>query len=180
MLYNAMHETELKPNYMNCDKEKIMKKFVTIILTLVSVFCVFAGCTGNQTAKQADVNEVYNKLNETGDFGQMLPVSDRDMYEIYGINMDKIKQAAFYMSENSSIDADEIAIFEVNDPEYLDALYNILCTRIANQINLAKTYSQDQTAKLEKTEVKKVGNFCYYVVSDNYNEHMKLMKDNIG
>lgn len=161
-------------------RRRTMKKVIVIILTLVSVFCIFAGCTGNQTAKQADVSEVYNKLIETGDFGQMLPVSDRDMYEIYGIKMEKIKQAAFYMSENSSIDADEIAIFEVSDPEYLDTLYNILCTRVTNQINLAKTYSQDQTAKLEKTEVKKVGNFCYYVVSGNYNEHMKIMKDNIG
>lgn len=157
-----------------------MKKFIVIILTLALAFCTFAGCTGNGPVKQADVSQVYSKLIETGDFGQMIPVSDRDMYEIYGIQMEKIKQAAFYMSENSSIDADEIAIFEVSDPEYLETLYNILCTRIANQINLAKTYSQDQTVKLEKTEVKKVGNFCYYVVSDNYNEHMKLMKDNIG
>lgn len=156
-----------------------MKKYVTIGLTIIFCLCILNGCA-KSPAKEADVNEVYDKLIATNDFDQMIPVSERDMFEIYGIKMDSIKQAAFYMSENSSINADEIAIFEVNDPQYIDTLYNILCTRINNQINLAKNYSQDQASKLEKTEVKKVGNFCYYVVSENYNEHMRIMKDNIG
>ncbi len=157
-----------------------MKKIFAITLVIVSALCSILGCTGGSAVKDADVNEVYNKLIASGDFGQMIPVSERDMFEIYGIKLENVKQSAFYMSENSSINADEIAIFEVSDPEYLETLYNILCTRISNQINLAKTYSQDQASKLEKTEVKKVGNYCYYVVSDNYNAHMQIMKDNIG
>lgn len=156
-----------------------MKKYLAVVLAIASALCFACACTGTG-AKEADVNEVYSKLIETGYFGQMVPVSERDMFEIYGIKTEKIKQAAFYMSENSSVNADEIAIFEVNDPEYLDTLYNILCTRVKDQLKLTLGYSQDQNAKLEKTTVVKVGNYCYYLVNDNYNELIKIMKDNIG
>ncbi len=155
-----------------------MKKIFALVIAMLTL--TLCACSGTTTAKQADVNEVYNELIATGKFDTMVSVSERDMYEIYGIDLEKIKQAAFYVSENSSINADEIAIFEVSDEEYLDTLYNILTTRITDQIRLCENYSQTEASKLNKTSVVKIGNYCYYIVNDNYSDLMSIMKDKIG
>lgn len=155
-----------------------MKKIFALVIVMLTL--TLCACSGTTTAKQADVNEVYNELIATGKFDTMVSVSERDMYEIYGIDLEKIKQAAFYVSENSSINADEIAIFEVSDEEYLDTLYNILTTRITDQIRLCENYSQTEASKLNKTSVVKIGNYCYYIVNDNYSDLMSIMKDKIG
>lgn len=155
-----------------------MNKIFALVIALLTL-TMFA-CSGTTTAKQADVNEVYSELIATGHFDTMVSVSERDMYEIYGIDLEKVKQAAFYVSENSSINADEIAIFEVADEAYLDTLYNILSTRINDQIRLCENYSQTEASKLNKTSVTKIGNYCYYIVNDNYTDLMDIMKDKIG
>lgn len=155
-----------------------MKRILAISITLIIMLSFIAGCSPK--AKEANVADVYNQLIESGYYGQMVPVAERDYYEIYGIDMGKIKQAAFYMSDNPSVNADEIAIFEVNDPEYLNTIYNILCSRVSEQLKLTETYSVEQHGKLARTEVVTVGNYCYYLVNDNYNELMKIMRDSIG
>ena len=175
-----------------------MKKTIAILFILFTAMAlVLPACGGEQdipktddanarpdgnadSVKEVNISDVYNKLIESGFYGQMLPVDDRDMQEIYGIDTGKIKSAAFYMSDNPAVNADEIAIFEVSDPEYMDTLYNILCSRIDAQLRLTETYSVEQHDKLSKTEVKVVGNYCYYIVNDNYSDLMKIMKENIG
>lgn len=144
------------------------------LIGLVSI----VSCT--PSVKEVDVNEVFEKLNATGYLSSMIPVSRSDLYEVYGIETDKIEQAAFYLSENSSMNADEIAIFELADAEYADTLFTMLRSRIERKIRIAEEYSMEETAKIKKTEVCHVGNYVYYIVCDEYNELMKIMKENIG
>lgn len=166
-----------------------MKKIIAILFIIFAAMAlVLPACGGEQgnnditatPGSEINITDVYNKLIESGFYGQMLPVDERDMQEIYGIDTGKIKSAAFYMSDNPAVNADEIAIFEVSDPEYMATLYNILCSRIDAQLRLTETYSVEQHDKLSKTEVKVVGNYCYYIVNDNYSDLMKIMKENIG
>lgn len=175
-----------------------MKRIIAVFIVFSTVIALAFPACGNEqdnpktndanatpktdvgSVSEIDIHDVYNKLIESGYYGQMLPVDDRDMQEIYGIDTGKIKDSAFYMSDNPAVNADEIAIFEVSDPEYMDTLYNILRNRVDAQLRLTETYSVEQHDKLSKTEVKVVGNYCYYIVNDNYSDLMGIMKENIG
>lgn len=156
-------------------------KAASLVLTLVFAALAFAACAGKDEPKApADVNEVYGKLTESGYLPELTPVPERDLFEVYGIDSSKLKQWVFAMSENYSLNAGEVAIFEVNDPEYVADLASKLSNHLQRIKNVSKDYSPEQSAKLEPVEVKTVGNYVYLIVGENYNALMKIMKDNIG
>lgn len=148
----------------------------TAILVLSAVF--LAACAGSP--KDVNIPDVYDKLIATGNFSEMIKVPERELSEIYGIDTGKLKQYVFYMSENSSINADEIAIFEVSDPEYAAELEKICNKRLERQREITSSYAPDEFAKLKPTEVRRVGNYVYYAVGNNYDSLIKILKANIG
>ena len=156
-------------------------KALLLALVLVLAFTALAACSGASKPKTpADVNEVYQKLLESGHLPALTAVPERDLFEVYGIDSSKVKQWVFAMSDNYSIDAGEVAIFEANDEEYASELASKLTNHLDRIKNVSKDYSPQQSAKLEPVEVKTVGSFVYLVVGENYDALMKIMKDNIG
>lgn len=153
--------------------------FILAAAVLLSAFAV--GCSKEPAPKaHADVNEVYQKLIATGYLPELTAVPERDLSEIYGIDKGKLSQWIFAMSENYSIDAGEVAIFEVNDEAYAPELAQKLQNHIDRIKSVSESYSPEQSAKLEPVEVKTVGSYVYLIVGENYNELMKIMRDNIG
>ena len=150
-------------------------------LALVIAIVAFGACSGSNKPKEpADVNEVYGKLTQSGYLPELTAVPERDLFEVYGIDSSKVKQWVFAMSENYSLDAGEVAIFEVNDTEYAAELASKLDNHLQRIKAVSKDYSPQQSAKLEPVEVKTVGNYVYLIVGENYNALLKIMKDNIG
>ena len=158
-------------------------RLIALALSLVVAFAALAACSGgsqNVQPKQADLAAVYELITSSGKIAELTKVPERDLYEVYGIEKDKLKQWAFGLSENYSVDAGEVALFEANDASYVDTLVEKLQKHIENYKNVAKGYSPDQAAKLEPVQVTKVGNFVYLVVGEDYNALMQILKDNIG
>ena len=161
------------------------KRFIrnASLILAVLIFAAFAcACKGNNTpaVKEADVNKVYELLKATGLLPDLTAVPERDLFETYGIDSSKLKQWVFEMSENYSIDAGEVAIFEVNDESYVQELAEKLQKHLDRIKKVSKDYSPEQSSKLEKVEVKTVGTYVYMVVGENYEALMKVLKDNIG
>ncbi len=165
--------------------------FLALILALVSALCVFAACnnggSGSGTTqppaqpKEADINAVYDKLVASGKLPALTKVPERDLFEVYGIEKDKLKQWEFALSENYAVNAGEVALFEVNDPAYAATLAEKLQSHLDQVKRVAKDYSDPhQSEKLDPVEVKQVGSFVYFVVGEDYSALMQIMKDNIG
>ena len=173
---------------MNAFYAKKRTGFIALMIALVMLVSVFsAACNngeqGNQgsTPKQADLAEVYGKLVESGKLPALTKVPERDLSEVYGIDKDKIKQWAFGLSENYAVNAGEVALFEVNDEAYAATLQEKLQNHLDQTKRVAKDYSDPhQSEKLEPVEVKRVGNFVYLVVGEDYSALMQILKDNIG
>ena len=139
---------------------------------------LFTACGGG--AKQADVQKVYEQLIATDNFSAMIKVPERELQDVFGIDTSKLKQYAFYMSENSAVNADEIAIFEVSDAGYAEELENICRKRVERQKEITSSYAPEEFSKLEPVEVRRVGNYVYYAVGNDYKSTAKILKDNIG
>ena len=158
-------------------------RMIALVFAIVLLsFAVACSSPSNNTPKEnVDVKEVYNKLVATGNVPELTAVPERDLFEVYGIDVSKIKQWVFGMSENYSVHVGEIAIFEVNDPEYVSELQ----TKLKNHIDRTKTVAADyadphQSEILKPVEVVAVGNFVYVVVGENYSDLLKILQDNIG
>ncbi len=135
-----------------------------------------AGSPTEETFIPLDLDSIWERVNEAGKFGGMTAVLARDFSDIYGIDVSKVADARWYMSENPAMNADEFAIFRVSDPEYREALAEIFKARIDRQIQVAEAYSPEQAAKLKKTEVIISGPYVYFCVGDEYDAVMKVLE----
>ena len=160
-----------------------MKKLVSVValLALVLALAVSAACTGKDNPPQEALSagQIYDLVKEAGKLGSMTAVPAGDYLDIYGIDASKIAESAWYMSENPSLNADEVAIFKLSDASYANTLADLLNARIARQLQVAETYSPDEAAKLQNAEVVSAGNYVYYCVGAEYDAMMNVLKTNI-
>lgn len=158
-----------------------MKNRVISLFLAIAVLCIcFTSCARKVVNPDADVAEVYQLLVDTGYVTSMIPEPERDLLEIYGIDMTKVEKAVYYKSGNSATNADEIAIFKLSDSSYSKELSDIFKARLKRQANMAQSYSPYEYNKIKKSKVIRVGNFVYFVVNDEYSALMKILEENIG
>lgn len=147
-----------------------MKKLISIILILVTVMtCAIAvGCKKNEGSEGSvvtdTIEQLWDKVKAVSGFGNMTAVPKADYSDVYGIDASKVDSSVWFVSENPSLNADEGAIFKVNDPAYAETLAKIFRDRIERQLKVAETYSPDEASKLQSAEVVVSGNYVYYFV----------------
>lgn len=169
---------------MNDSKFSAMRAMIALALILCC--CLAIACANKPAEKQidldkVDVNAVYNKLIASGKLIELIPIPERDLFEVYGIDGESVKQYVFAQSENYAVKAGEVAIFEAKEEAGVAAIKTALENHLNQIKNVAKNYSDPaQYEKIKPVEVKSVGKFVYFVVGEDYSALMQIMKDNIG
>lgn len=152
-----------------------MKKLVSALLVLVMAAALTAsfGCSGGSdkpanTEEAVDFNVTplgaYNAAFAVSGFGNMTAVPKSDYSDIYGIDASKVADSVWYVSENPSLNADEVAVFKLSDASYAETLKGIFEARIARQLSVAQSYSPEEAGKLENASVTVLGSWVYYCV----------------
>lgn len=166
-----------------------MKKLVSTIaiVALALLFALsFAAC--NKADKPGEGNshpiikspaEIYTAVSAVADFGGMTIVPTRDYTDIYGIDSSKVEQSVWYMSENPSLNADEVAIFKLSDESYAQELAQLFKDRIARQLQVAETYSPQEAAKLQNAEVFAKGAWVYYCIGEKAEAMLTVLNSEI-
>lgn len=161
-----------------------MKKTVSVFAVIAIILIMalgIAACGGSEPKEVTkSASEIWNAVSAVAKFEGMTPVPARDMGDVYGIDSSKIADSVWYMSENPSLNADEVAIFKVNDESYAGELGTLLKDRIARQLQVAETYSPDEAAKLKAASVNVVGNWVYYCVGAENAAMMEVLRAEIG
>lgn len=164
----------------------IMKKTIAILLVMLTAACVLAGCGGKpaDNVKPKTAAEVYADVSAAGGLTAMTPVPARDYNEIYGVDTSKVADSAWYMSDNPSLNADEVAVFLLSDASYAADLVKLLEGRVARQLSVAESYSPDEAGKLKQTVVttaaNAAGTWVYYCVGTDHAKMMDAFKADIG
>ena len=171
-----------------------MKKLVSVLMILVLAAALIMGAAcgkdpqtpANSTEESVGfsttADQLYNAALAVSGFGNMTAVPQTDYSDIYGIDVSKIADSAWYVSENPSLNADEIAVFKLGYPDYVDTLKGIFESRIARQLQVAQTYSPEEASKLENAYVTVTTEgfiFVYYCIGDNSEAMMQAIASNI-
>ena len=110
---------------------------------------------------------VVDKLLEAGVFsGEMEPVDGDILTILYGMDEATVTEAAGCLAIDTSVSADEVAVFVLTDESAAAAAEEACRARIRAQIDSYTTYCPDQVPRLEKAVVSRVGNTVLMAVGD--------------
>lgn len=168
---------------------KLFRSSLLILLAMAFALCCTA-CSGgeqqnnNKVVKTAE--EVCQEVLEVSGFGEMTLVPKRDYAEIYGIDVRNFVENDYvwYVSDNPSLNADEVVIIHVEREEYRDVLISILQKHLDTRLAVAESYSPEEAAKLKNVEIGTAQNssgiWVYYCIGEQYTKMMGVIRSDIG
>ena len=136
---------------------------ISAVILVMTMLLQFFGCSGGGETL-SDPEEMYSFISENAAFPSMEDVDAEAVRDIYGIDLDKISRYVLRISEDKSI-ADEVAIFETADPEYLSTLDRLLSSRLNMAARAARDYSPEQYEIILKAEVVSRGRYVFFIVN---------------
>jgi len=124
-----------------------MKK--RLILPLLAALVMLTAC--GKTEEQAPYQTSDAKaLVDAGAFsGAMTEVDDEVIPLLYGVDEELITACSCYAASNSSVSADEVAVFVMEDADGASTAVEACKQRVAAQIDACQDYCPDQVPRLE-------------------------------
>ena len=151
----------------------MMKKF-SILLTLLMVVLVAAGCSSSQPAA-LDVQQTADKLAQEVSFQDQLTKLDQDAaLKLYDLTADDVETASLYVGTGAT--AEEISVWQGKDADAAKKIQDAVNTRIENQKESFVDYNPEEMPKLENPVVVAKGNYVVLCLSGD-NENAKKIID---
>ena len=151
----------------------MMKKF-SILLTLLMVVLVAAGCSSSQPAA-LDVQQTADKLAQEVSFQDQLTKMDQDAaLRLYDLTADDVETASLYVGTGAT--AEEISVWQGKDADAAKKIQDAVNTRIENQKESFVDYNPEEMPKLENPVVVAKGNYVVLCLSGD-NENAKKIID---
>ncbi len=146
-----------------------MKKKTGIFIVLLCMLSILAGCgsevsVGNE--KTIDIHAMANELQNGLTFEDSLSELETDVaLSYYGISRETVKDSVVILSTGAT--AEEIAIFEAANKDYLKVIELACNTRKEKQTVSYAEYKPEETGRLDHTIIKTSGNYVIYCVTDD-------------
>lgn len=145
-----------------------MKKIIALCLASLMLLglCACAPAEENpkQTAKDLNMETVYEKLEKAVELPEMLRLDESLMLDYCGIRAEDVKQAVVVICADS-LRTDEIWLVEAKDEATAKAIAELANNRLENKGEESITYSPEQYAVVEKAKLLQTGNYIALLVS---------------
>lgn len=152
-----------------------MKKFFAVVLALVVVACIFAGCQKTDV----DLSSLLMQINEAHGISDLKILETAgDLNRYYSVSEEDVKQFAAELTTQAS-EYNEVIIVEAVDDAAADRVATQLNNHLDAQLNTAKSYDKDAVAMIESCSVKQSGSIVYLVISDKSAEILKTIENAI-
>lgn len=137
------------------------KRMLLPMLLLALLLC---GCGGKAYYSVDDVE----MLVDAGAFpGSDMAELDGDiLLMLYGIDGETALQCAGYLAANSSVSADEVAVFIMKDQDAAVAAETACRKRVEAQLAMCRTYCPDAVPRLEDAYIHRLENTVLLAVGD--------------
>lgn len=141
-----------------------MKKINVLYLAFCIILVGLAsGCFGGNK-KEPVLNDVMAEMGKSSQLDDMVPLTENDLSDYYGIEIDSVKQFAAKV-HGSGIRSDEIVLIEAVDPENAQSIKEKLELRYQSKINENASYNPTELAVVEKCKVNINGNYVDMIIS---------------
>ena len=149
-----------------------------MIVALLALMLLLAGCGGEEKAVEVNVQELYKDLEAVG-MPKMVEVNQDMMLSLYGIKAEDTKQAKVMICDDG-LKADEVWLIEAVDAAAAKRIVEKANSRIAQKDAESATYDPEQNAIVKKTLVVTQGNYVFMITSPNVNKMEKVINDALG
>ena len=141
-----------------------MKK--RIMTVLLSALLLLSGCGGGGE-KSAYTAEDVTALLDAGAFsGEMEQVDGSVAAGLFGLDASTVEEITCYMAINSSVSADEVAVFVLADEEAAQAAESACQAHVESRIESSAQSCPDQVPKLEDAVIRRLGNTVLLAVGE--------------
>lgn len=140
-----------------------MKRLIPFVLLLA---LLLSACSKPAPAPQPYTTADLETLLEQPDlFNTELAQVDGDLAAmLYALDASTVTEAHLYMAVNTSVSADELALFLFENNNAATAAVDICQARINGQIEVCRSYCPAAVPRLESAVVSQVGNSVLVVV----------------
>lgn len=117
------------------------------------LFVLLTSCGNGLEAAPYQIEDA-KALIDQGAFSGALTEVDREVVPlIYGLEDTAIKESVCYTAANSSVSADEVAVFVMEDAAGAEAAAAACRQRMEDQVDIYQTYGPDQVPRLEAATI---------------------------
>lgn len=144
-----------------------MKKRIFAIVLALLCLC---GCgkNGGNNAPAPFALFDADKLLESGAFdgSEMAPLDAPILSILYGIDESIIKECVGYMATNTSVSADELAVFVLTDADAAVAVEEACKARVEAQLKVCESYCPAAVPRLQNAVISRRGDTVLYAVGN--------------
>ena len=141
-----------------------MKKWM--IPTVMTVLLLLSGCGGGSEKSAYTADDVAALLDAGAFTGDMEQVDGTVAARLFGLDADTVEEITCYMATNSSVSADEVAVFVLTDDEAATAAEGACQAHVESRIESSAMYCPDQVPKLEDAVISRLGNTVLLAVGE--------------
>ncbi len=137
------------------------KVLLPMVLLLALVLCA----CGKSYFSADDVD----MLLDAGAFGDsdMEELDDDVLLMLYGIDPATVLKCDGYLAANTSVSADEVVLFIMQDEEAAEAAVEACRKRLNAQLDMCRTYCPDAVPRLEHAYLRRLDNTVLLAVGDS-------------
>lgn len=157
--------------------KKKMYLIKTILIGCIVLFMAYM-LMNVQPNSDADIVEIENKITSEGNLGTMTKKDSMMIKKVFGLNDAEFEGAIYYKGEGA-MDVTELLIIKLKSNAQSVAVEAAIRDRLDSQIQSFTNYGTNQLQLLENSEIKVVGNYCFYVVSENAVQFKEIFLNNI-
>lgn len=143
-----------------------MKKRVLLVLGLTVLF--ITGCG----SKNINIDKAYDNLKD--EYKDFVKVDEETLTGAYGLDLDNFKSYLVVMDEDNST-ALMYAVFEAKD-DTDDAMYEVEYFASNYKESWTNGYFKEEEALVKKGTVEAYGNYIIYVVNDDVDKIIEMIK----
>lgn len=155
-----------------------MVRKIMMLLVGVCVMCSLTGCGGSDSQEiiQPDVNTLSGKLTEKVEFEDSVEeISLERALKHYGIDSNVVKDGVVRMSTGAT--AEELAVFEGVSATGATTILDTLSARRDDRVRMYIKDSPEEVARLDNAVLYLHDNFVVYVVSDDSDSALSIVKE---
>lgn len=152
-----------------------MKKIKYLLLVIMCIF-LLTGCNSKKEDITLNLESVKEKLNNTELFNETEELDADYIESKYGLSFEHIKNYSVFMVMRS-VKASMYAIFEVDDMSVKSDIENYFIKNYVDSwtVNVYDAHEADLVNNMTKETY---GNYLIYIVSEDNDEALKIIKGN--